>query len=145
MKYKITLIFLLVLSTNVFSQNDDKKNDDVPFEIIEKVPVYPGCKGKDNKTLKKCMSDNITAHVSGKFKMRVIKKLNLSPGSYRISVQFKIDKNGKVVNVRAKADYPDLEKEAVRVVKTIPKMEPGKQKGKNVAVLYSLPILFKTG
>ena len=144
MKYKILLIFLFVFSTSIFSQNDEKKTDDVPFAIIEKVPVYPGCGGEDNKTLKKCMSEKITAHVSGKFKKKVITKLNLSPGSYRISVQFKIDKKGKVVNVRARSDYPELEKEAIRVVKTIPKMEPGKQKGKNVGVLYSLPILFKT-
>ncbi len=144
MKYKIPLLFLMLLSVSVFSQNNDKKTEDVPFAIIEKVPVYPGCGGEDNKTLKKCMSEKITAHVSRKFKKKVITKLNLSSGSYRISVQFKIDKKGNVVNVRARSDYPELEKEAIRVVKTIPKMEPGKQKGENVGVLYSLPILFKT-
>ena len=144
MKYKITLLFLFVLSTNSFSQNDEKKTNDFPFAIIEKVPVYPGCGGEDNKTLKKCMSEKIVAHVSGRFNKKVINKLNLSPGSYRISVQFKIDKKGKVVNVRARSEYPELEKEAIRVVKSLPKMEPGKQKGKNVGVLYSLPILFRT-
>jgi len=134
----------MLLTVSVFSQDNDKKTDDVPFAIIEKVPVYPGCGGEDNVTLKKCMSEKIVAHVSGRFNKKVIKKLNLSPGSHRISVQFKIDKKGKVVNVRAKADYPELEEEAIRVVKSLPKMKPGKQKGKSVGVLYSLPILFKT-
>ena len=63
-------------------------------------------------------------------------------GRQRIAVQFKIDKNGRVVDVRARAPHPRLEKEAVEVVQSLPNMTPGKQRGKPVGVLYSLPILF---
>ena len=64
-------------------------------------------------------------------------------GKQRIFVQFKINKGGNVVDVRARAPHPRLEREAVEVVKSLPKMTPGKQRGKPVGVLYSLPILFQ--
>jgi protein TonB len=44
--------------------------------------------------------------------------------------------------VRARAPHPRLEKEAVEVVQSLPNMTPGKQRGKPVGVLYSLPIVF---
>ena len=56
---------------------------------------------------------------------------------------FKIDKRGNVTSVRARAPHPRLEKEAVRVIKLLPKFEPGKQRGKAVIVPYSLPIIFQ--
>ena len=60
----------------------------------------------------------------------------------RIMVQFKIDPTGKVTDVRARAPHPRLEREAISVVQSLPNMIPGKQRGKAVAVLYSLPIIF---
>ena len=77
-----------------------------------------------------------------KFNTELANDLGLE-GRQRISVQFKIDKNGKVANVRARAPHPRLEQEAIRVIQSLPKMIPGKQRGKPVGVLYSLPILFK--
>jgi protein TonB len=53
------------------------------------------------------------------------------------------DKFGKVVDVMAKAPHPKLEKEALRVARLLPDMTPGKQGGKDVAVLFSLPIIFE--
>ncbi len=85
----------------------------------------------------------IGEHVAEKFNISIAKKLKLEPGPQRINVQFKINKKGEVVNVLAKASHPKLEKEAIRVVKSLPTMEPGMQKGKVVNVLYALPILFK--
>jgi len=116
---------------------------DVPFAVIENVPVYPGCeKKKSNADKKKCMSEKIQKFVQKKFNTDLAGDLGLE-GRQRISVQFKIDKNGNVVGVRARAPHPKLEQEAVKVVKALPKMIPGKQRGKAVGVLYSLPILFQ--
>ena len=64
-------------------------------------------------------------------------------GRQRISVIFKIDKTGSVTGVRARAPHPRLEKEAQRVINLLPKMKPGKQRGKAVIVPYSLPIIFQ--
>ena len=116
---------------------------DVPFAVIENVPIYPGCeKKKNNAEKKKCMSEKVQKFVQKKFNTDLAGDLGLE-GRQRISVQFKIDKKGNVVNVRARAPHPKLEQEAVKVVKALPKMIPGKQRGTAVGVLYSLPILFQ--
>ena len=113
--------------------------DDVPFAIIENVPVYPGCKGT-NEEKKKCMVDEITKHVNRKYNTGLAGDLGLSPGKKRVYVQFKISKTGEIVDVRARGPHARLEKEAVRVVELLPKMEPGKQRGRPVGVKYTLPI-----
>ncbi len=116
---------------------------DVPFAVIENVPIYPGCENAgNNEAKKKCMSEKIAKFVNKKFDTELASELGLS-GRQRIAVQFKIDRNGNVVNVRARAPHPRLEQEAVAVVKSLPKMTPGKQRGQSVGVLYSLPILFQ--
>ena len=56
---------------------------------------------------------------------------------------FKIDKNGNITNVQARAPHNRLRDEAIRVIKLLPKMIPGKQRGRPVGVKYSLPIAFK--
>ncbi len=115
--------------------------EDVPFSIIEDVPVYPGCKGSKAE-LKKCLSSKIQKLVAKKFNVDLAQDLGLTPGKKRIFVMFKIDKNGNITNVRARAPHKRLEAEAKRVVGLIPKMTPGKQRGRPVGVKYSLPITF---
>ena len=116
---------------------------DVPFAVIENVPIYPGCENAGNNAAKKkCMSDKVMKFVQKKFNTELANDLGLE-GRQRISVQFKIDRNGNVVNVRARAPHPRLEQEAIKVVKALPKMTPGRQRGKAVGVLYALPILFQ--
>ena len=117
--------------------------EDVPFTAIEDVPLFPGCeKYKTNADRKKCMSDKIKNFVNSKFNTDLGSELGLS-GVNRVYVRFKIDRNGKVVGVQARAPHPRLQKEAERVVGMLPNMVPGKQRGKPVGVLYSLPIIFQ--
>lgn len=66
----------------------------------------------------------------------------LSPGRKRIFVLFKIDKDGSVTSINARAPHPRLEEEAIRVIKLLPQMKPGKDRGKPVRVGYTLPITF---
>lgn len=118
---------------------DEEVIDDVPFAIIENVPVYPGCKGT-NEQKKKCMVEKITKHVGKKYNTGLASDLGLSPGKKRVYVQFKIDRTGKIVDVRARGPHKRLEKEAIRVVQLLPDMTPGKQRGRPVGVKYTLPI-----
>jgi len=118
---------------------DEEMIDDVPFAIIENVPVYPGCKGT-NAQKKKCMVEKITKHVGRKYNTGLASDLGLSPGKKRVYVQFKIDKTGKITDVRARGPHKRLEKEAIRVVTLLPDMTPGKQRGRPVGVKYTLPI-----
>ena len=102
---------------------------EVPFAVIENVPEYPGCERGSNAEKRKCMSDKIAKFVQRKFDTDLAGDLGLS-GRQRISVIFKIDKNGNVTGVRSRAPHPRLEKEAARVIKMLPKMKPGRQRGK---------------
>ena len=116
---------------------------EVPFSVIENVPVFPGCeKKKGNNAKKKCMSEKIQKFVGKKFNTDLAGDLGLS-GRQRINVFFKIDQGGNVIGVRSRAPHPGLEKEAARVINMLPKMKPGKQRGKAVTVPYSLPIIFQ--
>lgn len=115
---------------------------EVPFAVIENVPVFPGCEKGDNNAKRDCMAKKISDFVGKKFNTELASDLGLS-GRQRINVIFKIDKNGDVVGIRARAPHPGLEKEAARVIAMLPKMQPGKQRGKAVTVPYSLPIVFQ--
>ena len=116
---------------------------EVPFAVIENVPVFPEFeKEVGNNAKKQCMSDKIAQFVNKKFNTELASELGLS-GRQRISVIFKIDKSGNITNIMARAPHPGLEKEAQRVIGLLPKMQPGKQRGKAVTVPYSLPILFQ--
>ncbi|MDX5585530.1 MAG: energy transducer TonB [Aureibaculum sp.] len=113
--------------------------EDVPFAIIEDAPVFPGCKGsKADK--KKCLQDKIRKHVMKKYNVDLANELGLDPGKKKVYVLFKISKTGAITDVRARGPHKRLENEASRVVKLLPKMIPGKQRGRAVGVKYTLPI-----
>ena len=120
----------------------DGDNVEVPFSTVQNVPIFPGCDKGNNEARRKCMSKKITKFVKKEFNTDLAGDLGLK-GRQRISVIFKIDKNGDVVGVRARAPHPKLKAEAIRVVNMLPKMKPGTQLGKAVVVPYSLPIIFE--
>ena len=113
--------------------------EDVPFTIIEDVPVFPGCKG-NKKELKACFNKKMQKHFARKFNSDLPNDLGMTPGKKRIIMLFKINKVGDIVDIRAKAPHPKLQKEAIRIVKLLPKMKPGRQRGKAVGVKYTLPM-----
>lgn len=120
-----------------------EKIEPVPFEFIENVPVYPGCEGlPSNEERKKCMSEKITQFVNKRFNSDLGSQLGLT-GLNRITVIFQIDEQGNIVGVKSRAPHPKLEQEAERVINSLPKMQPGKQRGRAVPVSYVLPIAFK--
>jgi len=114
--------------------------DTIPFAEIEQAPIYPGCEDAENK--KRCFSNKITMLVNKKFNVQLPKTLGLTPGRKRIFALFTIDKKGEIVDIKARAPHKKLEEEAIRVINLIPKVIPGKQKNKIVAIKYGLPIIF---
>lgn len=116
---------------------------EIPDGEFEKVPIYPGCEESlTNREARNCMSQSISTFIAKKFNTEVASGTGLT-GNQRIYVIFKIDKDGMVKNIKARAPLPILEAEAIRVIGLLPKMRPGMQKGKEVTVPYSLPILFR--
>ena len=62
----------------------------------------------------------------------------------KVIVQFVVNKDGSIVDpVVVRSVDPYLDKEALRVIKTMPKWKPGKQRGKAVRVKYTVPVTFK--
>ena len=114
---------------------------EVAFAVVEKVPIFPGCKGKSNAELKKCFQKKMNEHVMKNFKYPdVAMELGIKG---RVFVLFAIDKDGYVTGIKTRGPDKILEKEAARIIGKLPKMTPGKQRGKNVKVPYSVPIMFK--
>lgn len=130
--------------TEVEVQKSATQITDVPFAIIEEVPVYPGCEGLTNEARKECMQKKITGYVAENFDSGLGKELGLK-GVNRIYVQFRINKEGGIDVLGVRGPHPELEAEARRVIEGLPEMTPGKQDGKAVGVLYSLPIHLKVG
>ncbi|RKF04670.1 TonB-like protein [Tenacibaculum lutimaris] len=115
------------------------EGDDVPFAMLDKAPTFPGCAEGD----KDCFHKSVSKFVQDNFDMSITKDLGLSAGKKRIYVQFKIDKEGKVIDVRARAPHPTLKKYAEELAQKLPQMEPGEYRGKKVQVGYTLPITFE--
>jgi len=114
---------------------------EVPFAVIENVPVYPGCTGKNNNELKKCFQDNVTQHIIKNFKYPD-QAIELGING-KVYVLFVVDSKGKISNIRTRGPHKLLENEASRIISLLPKMEPGKQRGRAVNVPYSVPIVFQ--
>ena len=140
-----SFVYTNYVKSNSQEESSVFEREEVPFAVIENVPVFPGCETlATNKERRKCMSDSINKLVAKSFNTDLAIGLGLK-GRQRISTIFKIDKEGYVIGVRSRAPHPDLEAEAIRVIKTLPKFIPGKHEGKNVIVPYSLPIVFQVG
>lgn len=115
---------------------------EVPYAVVEEVPLFPSCETQDSEEdRKKCTSDHINSFVNENFNLNMAAELGLT-GMHRIMVVFKIGTDGYVSDIQASAPHPELKKEAIRVIGTLPQMTPGKQRGKAVVVPYSLPVLF---
>lgn len=116
---------------------------EIPFGVIENVPLFPGCENlSTNAERKACMSDRISKHVQTNFNIDMAKDLGLE-GRQRINVIFKIDSDGNIVGIRSRASHLKLQEEAERVIGTLPRMIPGNHDGQKVIVPYSLPIIFE--
>lgn len=142
--------------TNLFGYLLDRSKDsivpilgfeptEVPFAIIEKVPVYKGCdENLSNKELVSCMNSKVAELISKKFNIKLASKLGLPNGVVRIFINFKIDKDGKVTDINARGPHKKLEEEAVRIISKIPKLKsPGFYRKKPVIMPFSIPIVFR--
>ena len=113
----------------------------VPFAIIEYVPVFPGCEIYQSQAERKtCFNEKVIEHVKKNFHYP---EAALEMGiTGKVFVQFVIDSQGNVTDIRQRGPDRLLEKEAVRIIAALPQVKPGIQRGKPVKVKYSIPINF---
>ncbi|MBU3010399.1 M56 family metallopeptidase [Polaribacter vadi] len=119
----------------VSSMTDITETEEISFINIDKVPTFPGCDEGDRK----CFSKMVQKHFSRNFDADMPKTLGLEPGRKRVFIAFKIDKEGDVVDVQARAPHNDIKEEVLKVMNSLPKMIPGEHQGKNITVKYSIP------
>ena len=108
----------------------DEPQEKVIFQVVEEMPEFPGGIAEAMKFLAKNIKYPVAAQ-EAKIEGRVI-------------VQFVVGRDGSVSDVKVmRGVNPELDAEAIRVVSIMPKWNPGKQRGKAVAVKYTMPIMFR--
>ena len=109
---------------------EEEPDEQEIFDIVEHMPDFPG----GQAALMKYLASNI--------KYPTIAQENGTQG--RVIVQFVVNRDGSIVDARvARSVDPYLDREALRVVNSMPKWKPGMQRNKPVRVLYTLPVMFR--
>ena len=126
---KVALMMLVLLFSFMTSTAQTKKNNMV-YDVVEVMPQFPG----GQTAMLKYIMENI----------KYPKQIMEEGIQGRVTVSFIVEKDGRVSNVRLlRSVQSALDKEAVRVVKSMPKWSPGKHNGKPVRVRFNLPVMFK--
>ncbi len=115
----------------VIAQPEPKKEEETKvFDVVEQMPSFPG----GNQALMDYLSKNV--------KYPVVAQENGVQG--RVVVSFVVERDGSITDVNVmKSVDPSLDREATRVVSSMPKWIPGKQNGSAVRVKYRLPVTFR--
>jgi protein TonB len=107
----------------------EEEDDEEFFMVVENMPEFPG----GDLGLMKYIQKNVKYPA-------IAKEYNITGKVY---VSFIVDKKGSVTNVKiVRGVDKNLDAEAMRVVKSLPKYKPGKQRGKSVRVMFTIPINF---
>ena len=100
------------------------------FDVVEEMPSFPGGQGA------------LMSYLASKIKYPVVAQENGVQG--RVIVSFVVERDGSISDVRvARSVDPSLDREAQRVVKSMPRWKPGKQNGSAVRVKYTVPVVFR--
>jgi protein TonB len=120
---------------------EEEEDINVPFAIIEDVPIFPGCEKVSKDKRRDCFQDQMNKHIKRNFRYPEIAQEMGIQG--RVYVSFIIDKDGSINNITMRGPDQNLEKEAQRIISKLPQMIPGKQRGRAVRVPFSIPITFR--
>ena len=120
---------------------EEELDIDVPFAVIEDVPIFPGCERVKKSERRNCFQEKMNKHIRKNFRYPEIAQEMGIQG--RVYVNFIIAKDGKITNIRMRGPDKNLENEAQRIISKLPSMTPGKQRGRPVRVPFSIPITFR--
>ena len=114
----------------VITQAPEEEVKEQPYTMVEQMPQYPGG------------ITELLKYIAKNLRYPVIAQENGIQG--KVIVRFVVTAAGTVEQVQIMRSLdPNCDKEAVRVVQSLPKWIPGKQNGRNVPVYYTVPITFK--
>mgnify|MGYP005701544775 FL=1 len=118
---------------------EEEMDMDIPFAIIEDVPLFPGCERVAKSKRRQCFQEKMGKHISKNFRYPEIAQEMGIQG--RVFVMFTIGKDGNISGIKTRGPDKNLEKEAKRIIDKLPKMTPGKQRGRPVRVPFSLSLI----
>ncbi len=111
-------------------QSADQNEKDSTFMVVEQMPEFPGGMGECMKFLGENIRYPEVAHKNGV--------------QGRVIMQFVVDKDGSITDPKVvRSVSPEIDSEAIRVIKAMPKWKPGRQRGKEVRVRYTIPVMFR--
>jgi protein TonB len=119
-------------------KDDEETYEVIDFIRVEQAPRFPGCEGDNEEELKNCFNKKMNKFVAKNFNPNINSTFQ---GKQKVYVQFEINAEGNIVNIKARSPLRQLEKEAIEVIGELPKMIPAKQRNRNVSIRYNLPIV----
>ena len=132
------------METEIFEQPEEVIEEAEIFTIVEDMPLFPGCEGAGSKEeIQNCTNAELYKFIGKNTNYPAMARDAGIDGT--VYIRYLVDEKGKVGNVevvRGVSGGASLDKEAVRVINSIPKMKPGKQRGKPVRVQYTVPVRF---
>ena len=141
MKKILILLFLILNSLVLYSQDTIVKADEIPYIELENIKVAEGCNNKVNKDDINCFDQKLGQHIKKNF--RYPEKALIRDIEGEVIVNFIIDKDGYVKEITTSKANPHLQNEALRIIKLLPKFNPISKDGKPIIVRCSVPIKFK--
>lgn len=149
---KKILFILLFIVSNVFGQNTTEivpakdhayeyEQEGIPLAVIEEVPIFEECKTIPIEKHRDCFHEMMSKFIQKNFYYPEEALENKIQG--RVFIRFVIEKDGSIKILTVRGPHKLLEEAAINMFKKMPKLIPGKQRGKTVRVSYSVPIIFK--
>ena len=144
----IISLLALACALNAFAQVDRKKVNDglsaFNIDSVEQRPIWSGCEELTSEDERfECFNYQMMRYIQQNFNLPSAKNRKEElERTGKIYVQFIIEKDGLINEVKIiRGVHPDVDQEARRMVKSIPKMaDPARVNGKPVRMLYTLPI-----
>ncbi|MDD7914835.1 energy transducer TonB [Polaribacter ponticola] len=120
------------------SIHPDDIGDELLFTRLEKTPTFPGCEERDSD----CFLEKLQEYFDTNFNSKITKNLGLRPGKEKVNLEFNIDLNGNVTDLKVRASRKIIKDEVIKIMSLLPKMTHGEKYGKPIKAKYVLPITF---
>ena len=125
-----TVVEVVDLSADSGPSEEEETEGNQIFTVVEQQPEFPGGEAA------------LMAYIKKNLKYPAFAAENGIQG--RVTLSFTVEKDGSIANIEVmRSPAEELSKEAIRVVQSMPKWKPGKQRGKAVRVKYVLPVTFR--
>ena len=144
-KLIVLLLFIPLVSFGQEIQKQNKTFDELKTNHlnIEDVPMFRSCKNVFKSQRRECFQNKMTKHIRKHF---YYPKYAFNRGIQgKVFVTFIIEKDGSISEIKTRGADKSLEKAALKIIKKLPKLIPGKANGKPVRVPSSIPITWKLG